>query len=62
MLNSNLYYQQQGSKWEFKLSGNNLTDNLSINTDSYNEISDTNTSSLYYIQPRLWMISVKYSL
>jgi len=61
-LNANLYYQQKGSKWEFKLSGNNLTDNLSINTDSYNEISDTNTSSLYYIQPRLWMISVKYSL
>jgi len=61
-LNANLYYQQKASKWEFKLSGNNLTDNLSINTDSYNEISDTNTSSLYYIQPRLWMISVKYSL
>ena len=61
-LNANLYYQRKDSKWEFKLSGSNLTDNLSINTDSYNEISDTNTSSLYYIQPRLWMISVKYSL
>ena len=61
-LNANLYYQQKDSSWEFKLSGNNLTDNRSINTDSYNEISDTNTSSLYYIQPRLWMISVKYNL
>lgn len=61
-LNANLYYQQKDSKWEFKLSGNNLTDNRSINTDSYNEISDTNTSSLYYIQPRLWMLSVKYLL
>ncbi len=61
-LNANLYYQQKDSSWEFKLSGNNLTDNRSINTDSYNEISDTNTSSLYYIQPRLWMISVKYIL
>ncbi len=61
-LSADLYYQQKNSKWEFKLSGKNLTDNLSINTDSYNEISDTNTSSLYYIQPRLWMISVKYIL
>lgn len=61
-LNANLYYQQKDSKWEFKLSGSNLTNNLSINTDSYNEISNSNISSLYYIQPRLWMISVKYIL
>ncbi|MEN8187495.1 MAG: carboxypeptidase-like regulatory domain-containing protein [Bacteroidota bacterium] len=61
-LNANLYYQQKDSKWEFKLSGSNLTDNKSINTDSYNEISNSNTTSLYYIQPRLWMFSVKYML
>ncbi len=61
-LNANLYYQQKDSKWEFILSAKNITDNKSINTDSYNEITDSNTASLYYIQPRLWMFSVKYNL
>lgn len=61
-LNANLYYQQKDSKWEFKVSVDNLTNNTSMNTDSYNEISDSNSTSLYYIQPRLWMFSVKYNL
>ena len=61
-LNADLYYQQQDSPWEFQLKAQNLTDNRSINTDSYNEISNSNTTSLYYIQPRLWMFSVKYNL
>ena len=61
-LNANLYYQQQDSKWEFKISADNLTNNTSINSDSYNEIVDSNTTSLYFIQPRLWMFSVKYNL
>ncbi len=61
-LNANLYYQQKDSKWEFKISANNLTDNTSMNTDSYNEISDSNTTSLYFIQPKLYMFSVKYNL
>ncbi|MDD3721041.1 MAG: carboxypeptidase-like regulatory domain-containing protein [Lutibacter sp.] len=61
-LNANLYYQQKDSKWEFKISADNLTDNKSMNTDSYNEISDSNTTSLYFIQPKLYMFSVKYNL
>ncbi|WP_298263717.1 carboxypeptidase-like regulatory domain-containing protein [uncultured Lutibacter sp.] len=61
-LNANLYYQQKDSKWEFKISANNLTNNTSMNTDSYHEISDSNSTSLYFIQPRLWMFSVKYNL
>lgn len=61
-LNANLYYQQKKSKWEFKISADNLTNNLSMNTDSYNEISDSNSTSLYFIQPRLYMFSVKYNL
>lgn len=61
-LNANLYYQQKNSKWEFKLTAKNITNNESINTDSYNEISDSNSTSLYYIQPRLWLFSVKYNL
>ncbi len=61
-LNANLYYEQEDSKWEFKISATNLTDNNSINSDSYNEIIDSNTTSLYFIQPRLWMFSIKYNL
>jgi hypothetical protein len=61
-LNANLYYQQQDSKWEFKISVDNLTDNSSINRDSYSEIVDSNSTSLYFIQPRIWMFSVKYNL
>lgn len=61
-LKANLYYQQKDSKWEFKISVDNLTDNTSINRDSYNEVTDSNSTSLYYIQPRLWMFSVKYNL
>ena len=55
-------YQKENSKWELKFSVNNITDNQSINTDSYNELSDSNSTSLYYIQPRLWMFTVKYNL
>jgi hypothetical protein len=61
-LSANLYYQAEDSKWEFKLSGTNLTDNTSMNRDSYNEIADSNSTSLYFIQPRLLMFSVKYNL
>ncbi|AMC10901.1 hypothetical protein Lupro_06425 [Lutibacter profundi] len=61
-LNANLYYQQKDSKWEFKLSVTNLTNNTSMNTDSYNEISDSNTTSLYFIQPRIYLLSIKYIL
>ncbi len=61
-LNADLYYQQKDSKWEFKVSANNLTNNTSLNTDSYSEISDSNSTSLYFIQPRFWMFSVKYNL
>ncbi|WP_456377627.1 TonB-dependent receptor, partial [Lutibacter sp.] len=61
-LNADLYYQQKDSKWEFKISADNLTNNTSMNTDSYNEISDSNLTSLYYIQPRIYLFSVKYNL
>lgn len=61
-LNANLYYQQKDSKWEFKISADNLTNNKSLNTDSYNEISDSNSTSFYFIQPRVYMFSVKYNL
>ena len=61
-LNADLYYQAEDSKWEFKISADNLTNNTSINTDSYNQIVDSNSASLYFIQPRIYMLSVKYNL
>jgi hypothetical protein len=61
-LNANLYYQQKESDWEFKLSANNLTDNKSINSDNYNEVIDSNSTSLYFVQPRLIMFSIKFNL
>ena len=61
-LNANLYYQAEDSKWEFKISADNLTNNTSINTDSYNQLVDSNSTSLYFIQPRIYMFSVKYNL
>ncbi len=61
-LNADLYYQQEDSKWEFKISADNLTNNTSINRDSYNQITDSNSTSLYFIQPRIYMFSIKYNL
>ncbi|WP_298366073.1 carboxypeptidase regulatory-like domain-containing protein [uncultured Lutibacter sp.] len=61
-LEAALYYQQKDSPWEFKLSVDNLTDNESINRDSLNQIVDSNTTSLYFVQPRIWMFTVKYNL
>lgn len=61
-LNSKLYYQQENSKWEFIFSANNLTNTTSMNTDSYNEVSDSNSTSLYFIQPKFYMFSIKYNL
>lgn len=61
-LNANLYYQKPKSKWEYKFTANNITNNTSINTDSYNEITDSTTASLYFIQPRLWLFSIKYNI
>jgi hypothetical protein len=61
-LSSNLYYQQEDSKWEFIISVDNLTNTTSMNTDRYNEVADSNSTSLYFIQPRFYMFSVKYNL
>jgi len=59
-LDASLYYQKEDSKWEFILSGKNLTENESINRDSFNE-NFTSTSS-YFVQPKRYMFTVKYNL
>ena len=59
-LNTDLYYQKEGSKWEFKLSAINLLNTKSINEDFFSEYLQS--SGNYLVQPRMVMFSVKYDL
>lgn len=60
-LDASLYYQKTNSKWEFTISGKNLTDNKSINRDSFVPNFSTSTSK-YLVQERRFMFTVKYNL
>ncbi|MDC9721267.1 MAG: outer membrane beta-barrel protein [Urechidicola sp.] len=60
-LDASLYYQKTDSKWEFIVSGKNLTDNKSINRDSFVPNFSTSTSR-YLVQERRFMFTVKYNL
>ncbi|WP_108802061.1 outer membrane beta-barrel protein [Aquimarina sp. Aq107] len=55
-----VFYQKPDSKWEYKFSVTNLLDTESINRDSFNELF--NSTSSYVVQPRYWILSVKYNL
>jgi hypothetical protein len=59
-LNTDLYYQKEGSKWEFKASAINLLNTTSINQDAFSVF--TQSSSKYFVQPRMVMFTVKYDL
>ncbi len=59
-LDAEILYQKPESNWEYKLSGTNLLQTNSINQDSFNELF-TSTST-YKVQPRYWVLSVKYNL
>ena len=58
--NANLYYQKGESKWEFSVRATNILDTKSINNDSYND--QFNTTSQYFVMPRIAMFVVKYDL
>lgn len=55
-----LFYQQAESKWEFGLDGKNLLDVKSLNRDSFNENFSSTTE--YYVQPRMIMVSINYKI
>ena len=55
-----LFYQKPDSKWEYKFSVTNLLNTKEINRDNFNELF--NSTSSYVIQPRFWILSVKYNL
>ena len=59
-VDTNLYYQQPESSWEFKLGITNLLNTKDINDASFNQFF--NTSSAYRVQPRYVVFSVKYDL
>ncbi|MCW9036774.1 carboxypeptidase regulatory-like domain-containing protein [Altibacter sp.] len=59
-INADLYYQKGESSWEFQLQATNLLDTGFINNDSFNE--DFNTTSQYFVLPRILMFIVRYEL
>ena len=59
-LNANLYYQKEESAWEYRLGVTNILDTKSINNSSFTENYSTNTE--YIVQPRYWVVTVKYNL
>lgn len=59
-LSAELYYQKEGSKWEFVLSGQNLLQNHSLNSESLSELMIA--TSRYYVQPQYWLLKINYKL
>lgn len=55
-----LSYQKPQSHWEFKLEGTNLLNVKSLNTNSFNEFFNSTTE--YFVLPRIVMASVIYKL
>ncbi len=59
-LSSSLVYQKKDSKWEFKISATNLLNTKSLNDNSFNQYTISN--SKYFVQPRYILFSLKYNL
>lgn len=61
-LTASLIYQKKDSKWEWKLSGTNLLDTKSLDTNSFSQLGGTSNFSSYRVQPRFLILSMKYNL
>jgi hypothetical protein len=61
-LTASLLYQKKGGKWEWKLSGTNLLDTKSLDTNSFIQLGGTSSFSSYRVQPRFVILSLKYTL
>lgn len=59
-LNANLYYQKGESPWEFQIQATNILDTEFINNDSFS--NQVNTTTQYFVMPRILMFIVKYDL
>lgn len=62
LLTASLMYQKKNSKWEWKLSGTNLLDTKSLDTNSFSQLGGTSNFSRYRVQPRFVILSLKYNL
>ncbi|UOY07649.1 hypothetical protein L0P88_03640 [Muricauda sp. SCSIO 64092] len=59
-LNAALYFEREDSPWEIKVTGLNLLNTASIRQDSFSE--NLISTFEYFVQPRYFLLSVKYSL
>ena len=59
-LEASLTYRPKDSSWEYMLEATNLTNNAAINTDSFNALF--NTTVLYAVQPRYFLLTLKYNI
>ena len=59
-LNATLYYQAEGSKFEFKVATHNLLNTKFLNQDYFSEYIIT--TSQYAVQQRFFMFTVRYDL
>lgn len=59
-VNADLYYRQGESPWEFAVQATNILDTSFLNNDSFND--QYNTTSQYFVLPRIVMFVVKYDL
>jgi len=59
-LDANLYFQKGDSPWEFKIQATNILDTEFTNSDSFND--EFNTTTQYFVLPRIVMFIVKYDL
>ena len=59
-VDADLYYRKGESSWEFAVQATNILDTSFINNDSFDE--QFNTTSRYFVLPRIVMFVVKYDL
>lgn len=59
-LDANLYFRKGDSPWEFKVQATNILDTEFTNSDSFND--EFNSTTQYYVLPRIVMFVVKYDL
>ncbi|NQX82277.1 MAG: carboxypeptidase regulatory-like domain-containing protein [Flavobacteriaceae bacterium] len=59
-LDSSIYFNKEGSKWEFRAYAKNLLNTKTINDDNISDLYVS--SSQFYVQPRYFLMSVKYIL
>ncbi|MCB0457060.1 MAG: TonB-dependent receptor [Flavobacteriaceae bacterium] len=59
-LNGTLYFQKGDSPWEFSLQATNILNTGATNSDSFND--EFNTTSQYFVLPRIVMFVMKYDL